>query len=201
MMSKTHIAVGVAASLAACRPGDLSGLLAAVIGGAVGGVICDIECHSFSPQRDTIQGRVLACGIAALGLALDGFMEGGIWRSVLAQGVPTLFLGAAVLSVACVAGHFSQHRTFTHSFLFLLLVFVGFSRLSPLLGGPALLGALSHVALDLLNKTPVALLYPMSKKGVCLRLCAADKTANAAFLWAGLAADGALLIERMIAIT
>ena len=200
MMSKTHLAVGVAAALAACWPNDLSGVLAAVLGGAAGGALCDVECHSFSPNKDTVQGRVLACGVAAAALAADYFTQRGLWNSILSQPVHSLFLGAAILSLSCLIGHFSPHRTFTHSAFFLLLIYAGFARLSPLLSGPALMGGLSHVALDLLNHKPVCFLYPILKKGVCLHLCAADKAANRFFLWAGALASAALIAQRLIAV-
>ena len=39
--------------------------------------------------------------------------------------------------------------------------------------------------------------YPLVKKGFCLRLCRADKAANAAFLWLGLAASAALIAWKI----
>ena len=62
---------------------------------------------------------------------------------------------------------------------------------------PVLAGGLSHLLLDTLNKKPVPWLYPLVKKGFCLRLCRADKAANAAFLWLGLAASAALIAWKI----
>ena len=50
---------------------------------------------------------------------------------------------------------------------------------------------------DTLNKKPVPWLYPLVKKGFCLRLCRADKAANAAFFWLGLLASAALIAWKV----
>lgn len=59
MMSKTHITVGIASSLAAgfyiATAGDI---FAAIIGGTAGGILCDIECRSNPRMRDALFGRL-----------------------------------------------------------------------------------------------------------------------------------------------
>ena len=201
MMSKTHIAAGVAAALAACRPGFVGGVIGAVIGGAAGGILCDIECHSAPSRRDSLVGRVLVCSLSALLLALDWHIQGGLLAAIFSQSIQSLFWGVSILAVTCVFGHFTAHRTFTHSLFFVSLISLGFCLITPLIGLPAFFGGLSHLTLDTLNKKPVPWLYPLLKRGLCFRLCSADKTANTALLWTGCLLSGALLFERIAAIS
>ena len=193
MMSKTHLAVGIAAALAACPARTAGDVFAAVIGGALGGVLCDVECKSLPDAKDAFAGRMGAGCLTVALLAADAIMRAGLWTSIRSQPLPSLILGALILILATSLGHRTSHRTLTHSLLYVGLLGLGFSLLSPLLTVPALAGGLSHLVLDTLNKKPVPWLYPLVKKGVCLRLCRADKTANALFLWLGLASSVALL--------
>ena len=67
MMSKTHITVDIAASLAICAPMTADTVLAALAGGAAGGIICDIDCshrRSWKSECDFCKravGRKLDC--------------------------------------------------------------------------------------------------------------------------------------------
>ena len=195
-MSKTHLAVGAAAALAAC-PGRTAGeVLAAVIGGALGGVLCDVECKDLPNAKDALDGRIGAGGLTVALLAADAVMGAGLWTSIRSQPLTSVIVGGLILILAASLGHLSAHRTYTHSLLYTGLISLGFSLISPLLAVPALAGGLSHLVLDTLNKKPVPWLYPLIKKGVCLKLCRADRKANALFLLLGLAVSAALLVWK-----
>ena len=200
MMSKTHITVGVATSLAVCMPTTTGCILSAVIGGAVGGILCDIECKSTPVMRDAVYGRLIAAGVSGIVLAADWFLKTGIWASIFSQDKFSLILGAAVLLITCIIGRLSEHRTFTHSLLFVLLIDFGFFCISPLLMVPVLAGGLSHLIIDTFNKKPVPWLYPIRKKGFCFNVCYASKIGNSILMWAGFGACLALLIWRIMII-
>ena len=201
MMSKTHITVGVAASLAVCMPTSTGGIFTAIMGGAIGGILCDIECRSTPKMRDALQGRFIAAGITGLLLLADWFFNTGIWESILSQDHFSLSLGAIVLIVTCLIGRFSEHRTFTHSLLYVLLITFGFFCITPELLFPVLAGGISHLIIDTFNKKPVPWLYPLLKKGICFKLCYASKVGNEILMWVGLAASIALLGWRIMIIT
>jgi inner membrane protein len=59
MLGKTHVAVGVAASLAILQPDTATGIISAVAGGAIGGWICDIDCKEMEYDDDTVPGFIL----------------------------------------------------------------------------------------------------------------------------------------------
>lgn len=197
MMSKTHLAVGVAASVAVTMPESIGGLFTAVIGGCVGGILCDIECKSTPEMRDALHGRLIAAGIVAILLILDKIINSGIWNRILSQDSFSLVLGAIVLIITCIVGRTSEHRTFTHSLLFVLLITSGSYCIDPELAAPVFAGGVSHLAIDTLNKKPVPWLFPFRKKGVCFKLCYASKTGNTICMWMGTAASLALIGWRV----
>jgi inner membrane protein len=153
MMSKTHIAVGVAASLA-----------------------------------------VLAVGL----LAADWLTKGELSSFFLAHLGPQQIAGVLAFLALSVIGAHTTHRSFTHSLLGLVL-FAGALWLVCALVVPAfVVGFVSHIALDVLNKTPVRILFP-ARRGFCLGLCRADGAANEVLLVAGILASGAMLGMRLLA--
>lgn len=200
MMSKTHITVGIAASLAVCRPATLEGIFASIIGGTAGGILCDIECRSTPQMRDALYGRFIALGICLSLMLSDMITNAGIWAGIKAQSTAIIVIGLVLLTTVCLAGRFSAHRTFTHSLLYCLLITLGFSLISHKFLMPVAVGCLSHLLIDTLNKKPVPWFYPIKKEGFCLKLCYAGKTANAVLMWTGLAASVGLLIWRITCI-
>ena len=200
MMSKTHITVGIAAALAACCPSDYAGILVSVAGGAIGGILCDIECKSTPQMRDALTGRIIAAGITGAMLLVDVFLKTGIWNRILSREINYLITGALVLLVTCFVGRRSEHRTFTHSLLYVVLITFGFFCILPELVLPVLAGGLSHLAIDTLNKKPVPWLYPIRKTGICFKLCYASKTGNTILMWFGFIASIVLFGWRIAAI-
>lgn len=189
MMGKTHITVGIATSLVACQPATLKDLFAAVIGGAVGGVICDIECRSRPEMRDALYARFITLGIVAAILLVDWITKTGLCVSIMEQPSSTVIMGVVVSIIVCIAGRFSEHRTFTHSLLFVLLIDFGLFCICPEISFPVLVGGISHLFIDTFNKKPVPWLFPFFRPGVCFKLCYASKVANAVIMWVGLVAD------------
>ncbi len=201
MMSKTHISIGEAASLAICAPTTVGGIFSAVMGGTIGGILCDIECRSTPKMRDALYGRVIVAAITVGILLADWFLKTGIWNAILSRERLYLIFGAAVLLGTCTIGRLSDHRTFTHSLLFVLLIDFGCFCIIPDLLFPVLAGGLSHLFIDTLNKMPVPWLYPIRNNGICFKLCYADKIGNAVLMWLGVAASTALLVWRILIIS
>lgn len=191
MMSKTHLAVGVATSLAVIHPQTIQGCMVAVMGGAVGGVLADNDILDNDYQADALIGQVLAFGITAITLVLDYYFQIGICSSIYSQ--PLLpIIGGIGFIILYIIGFFSEHRTFTHSFLALILyTFVAWLIYKPIALAISV-AYLSHIMLDILNKRKVPILYPL-EFGICLKLCYANKTANKVFMYVGLGASVVLL--------
>ncbi|MDO4357171.1 MAG: metal-dependent hydrolase [Clostridia bacterium] len=189
MMSKTHIAVGVATAVAVTQPQSAGALLAAILGGSVGGVICDVDTRA---NRDALLGKVLVMAIAVIILLSDSALHAGIGSALLRALQSARCIGLAGFAVVALLCALSPHRGFSHSLLALILFDCALRYAGvPIRAGFAC-GFLSHVIIDLLNKKRVRVFYPFGR-GLCLNLCYADGAVNAVLgICAGIAS--ALLI-------
>jgi len=78
MLSMTHIAVGLASTIAVLSPQTPTELCPVVIGGAVGSIICDIDCK-YGKSKDAELGRAVAGVISAVALYIDIQNQGKIF--------------------------------------------------------------------------------------------------------------------------
>lgn len=196
MMSKTHLAVGMATSLAVIQPTSFQECAIAVIGGAVGGVLADNDILDNDYHADALIGQLLAIGLVAITFLFDYFFDFGICIAISRRPLFPI-LGGVAFAVLYLIGFFSEHRTFTHSFLALALYsFSAWLVFRPLFFSLSA-AYLSHILLDILNKKKVPILYPLDF-GICLRLCYANKTANKVFMYSGFAVSIFLLTIGVI---
>lgn len=196
MMGRTHLAIGLATSLAVIRPGSLQECAVAVVGGAVGGVLADNDILDNDYHADALIGQLLAIGLVAITILFDYFFNLGICNTVCRQ--PLLpILGGVSFAVLYLIGFFSEHRTFTHSFLALALYSISAWLVYRPLVYSVSAAYLSHILLDVLNKKTVPILYPLDF-GICLKLCYANRTANKVFMYGGFAVSGVLLTIGLI---
>ena len=147
--------------------------LAALIGGALGAGACDMDLGRNDHRRDATLARRTAAAVALVCLALDAWLDAGLIRWT--RGVPAhpLAAGLAVGAVLCLWGRCQPHRGATHSLLMTLLLGMCMKCICAPLSIPLMIGMGSHLALDMLNRRPVQLLYPL-RGGVSLGLCRAD---------------------------
>ncbi len=186
MMSKTHITMGIGTTLLLLHPDTATGISAALIGGTFGAIIPDIDCKSTKISRDALHGRIIAAAVIATSVFFGQFQRVSLLKNILQTHVNhTIFMGFLLMSILCVAGRISGHRSFSHSFLFFVLMGGAIYQIYPAFLPGFCIGCLSHLLLDCLNKKPVRLLYP-AKTGFCMKLCYADGMANKVLLWVGL---------------
>lgn len=199
MMGKTHLAVGTAAAFAVTMPDTYSGCLLAIIGGAVGGVLADIDILDNDNQGEGVGVHFMAVMITVLALSIDYVLKLGICDYFINCDKDMLIRAFAVWIGLCVFGIFSGHRKFTHSMIAMAAFTVTAKAIYQPVALPFLAGYASHIALDLLNRRKIRLLYPLGW-GVCLNLCYAGKFANKMFLLVGSAGTVILLLTRAAAI-
>ncbi len=87
----------------------------------------------------------------------------------------------------------ASHRTFTHSLLAMFLYTFAVWVVCLQMHRAFLFAYGSHLALDLLNKKPIPLFYPVHWSA-CLKLCYADGLANRALLYLGTGLSAAMLL-------
>lgn len=197
MMGKTHLAVGVTAALAAARPGTATECLAAVLGGAVGGVLCDIDTLRSEGSNDSIGVQLCALAIAACVLGLDWWQRAGLCAGVMALERERLICGAVGFTLLWLAGLFSSHRGFTHSLTAGLLFAKAVDLLCPAAALPFAAAYASHLAIDLLNKKGMRLLFPL-KGRVCLGWCYSDRAVNTLLFQFGILGTAFLLVNSTV---
>ena len=185
MDGRTHMALGIATSLAVVQPTSVPACLSTIIGGAIGGLISDIDNppvrrkYDYSGDEHAWQLGVFTFIFINAILVIDYFMGDGVCSYFIENfGVKTI-VSAAFFICTCIFGIIigckgsdknshskNGHRTFTHSLLGGLLlcgsmwflcrpVFFGFT-----------VGFLSHIGIDILNDkdTGVTYFWPIHKR-------------------------------------
>ncbi len=196
MLSKTHLACGIAASLAILQPQTPKGMAAAVIGGALGGSVPDIDTIKSRTSLDSVITQGAALLIAAGAVFLDWYFHFGI-LSYLGSHPESAATGAVLYLILVIIGFYAPHRGFTHSILAMLLFTAAVRILYPGAADTFAVGYLSHLALDLLNRKPLELLFPV-RRGLCLKLCYSNRMANRIFFAAGCILSAVLLFGGVL---
>lgn len=183
MMGKTHIAVGVASAMLITQPKTKMEFVAAVVGGAIGGVMSDIDVkidcsNKFAKKAslDALYGEIAALVIAIGALLADCFGSCLIIHRIT-NNLPLSVIGIVALVILIILGKRSTHRDWTHSLIAMILFSVGTCLIDVPTGLAFSVGFASHLIIDLLNKSPERLLFP-AKKGVCFKVCYADRLGN-----------------------
>ena len=185
MMGKTHLAIGIASALLISQPQSSSQIAMAIIGGALGGVAADIDVKlDFKNQYaaryawDAIGSEIAALLISAGLLSADFVLQGGICSYILQHRSSTI-AGILISVFLVVIGEWNKkHRGKTHSLLALVLSSAGIALVHPYIAISYAIGFASHIICDLFNKSEVRVFYPFDKKGLCFKLCYAEKMMN-----------------------
>lgn len=190
MMGKTHIAVGIAAAYMIMQPKSTTEFVVATVGGSIGGIMTDVDVkidrsNKFAQKAsmDALYGEILAIAISICALIGNYFTGGQVIQNIISHW-HTALIGAVIFIVLTVIGEISKHRDRTHSILALALFTVAVALISIPIGIAFLIGYGTHLLIDLLNKSPIRMLYPL-KKGICFKVCYADRLGNELLLVGG----------------
>lgn len=164
MMGKTHVAIGILSSLAIFQPTTISQCALAIAGGALGGVAADIDTVDNDYKHDALIGQLLSFGIAGIMIFLMFITTNkSEFYASLSKDKISICIGIIAYLILMIKGYLSNHRTFTHSFLAMLLFTIAIGIVNLNIIPFYLIGYFSHLCLDLLNKKDVPLLYPIKK--------------------------------------
>lgn len=178
MQGKTHVVVGIAASVLLLRPTVIASFVATAAAGAVGGLLPDIDLLKSNGSKEISRcaGGVF---LAVVALAvIDCAAPYGLMGLLAPVEGPLCLPGAVGLLVLIAIGVSRPHREFTHSLAFCALVTAGIFIICPVLAKPLTLGVLSHLALDILNRRGLTLLWPV-KRRYCLGACVSGGAVDA----------------------
>ena len=195
MLGKAHITIGMASALTVMMPESMPAALPVITGAAAGCLICDIDCDSPREKSDTSRYRLLAVIIVVIALLADrayglgliragsgASLQGGelplsMWQTAAQNGAVMVCAGIAVFALTLTFANISSHRGFSHSLLAMALEAGSLYLVFPQTVPAFVIAFASHLLLDLTNKKPVRILYPV-KKGFCLGLYYADRLAD-----------------------
>ena len=185
MLGKTHMAVGIAATLAITQPSGISELVLAVGAGSLGALISDIDVGTSNSHRDADKITALSVVVVLAVFALDYFCNTQIIERIIgSSGYLRIIAGLLLFIGICAFGKEQPHRSFMHSFLALILLSFALGLIWEKAVIYFAVGFLSHLATDIFNKKKVRLLYPL-KGGVSLGLFHAYGLANDIFFAVG----------------
>ncbi|ONI38114.1 hypothetical protein AN639_11495 [Candidatus Epulonipiscium fishelsonii] len=168
MMGLTHLFVGTASALALTS--STYGVIPALIGGAMGGTISDIDT-----KNNTFL-KYFKFKTLLIGLAVDFVLQGRILSYIVSANKVMLLVGIVLFFILLQIGKVQKHRGPTHSILALIIISLSIALFCLPIIPAFIVGFISHLILDLLNKKSVSIFFPC--KGICLKLCYADKLAN-----------------------
>ncbi len=173
MMGTTHVFAGTMAAIVLTQPHSTKACIAALAGGALGAVVCDVDLGRKSSVPETARAGRMAAGIALACLMADAWLDAGLIRSIRTASGESQAAGVFCAALLLLWGRRQPHRGGTHSALMMVLMGLCVTLICPPLATPLMIGMGSHIALDMLNRRPVRLLYPL-QGGICLGLFRAD---------------------------
>lgn len=199
MLGKTHMMVGIAATVAITKPATVSEMILAAGGGALGALISDIDVGTSGSHKEA--DKIVALSTLVVGgvIACDYFFHTHMIARILRNsGYARTIAGILLFIGICAFGKEQPHRSFMHSFLALLMLDVALGIMWERAVPYFTIGFLSHLATDIFNKKQVRLLYPM-KRGIALGWFHAHGIANRLFFLAGCAVTAVELAKFWLA--
>lgn len=193
MMAKAHVAVGMAAVFTITRPDTIPEMLPVITGASLGCLICDLDCENVSEKTESSHWRIVMAAVAVAALIEDKLLDAGMWKSVAESGSSLWFFAAVGFVLICAFAGISSHRGFSHSLTALAPETLCMWLVFPTAAVPFAAAFASHLIMDLTNKKPLRLLYPI-KKGFCLGWFYADRLANRICEAAGIIWMAALIL-------
>ena len=170
MTGGTHVAVGIASSLAILRPRTVPECLCAITGGMIGGMISDIDSpgkrKSMDYRNDPYGWQVYAFVVIGLViiLGIDYVAGYGAVDYVIKNFGPPILAGGIAFLGLCFYGAQTDHRSFTHSILAGALFTVSIWCFCKPLATPFAIGFASHLIIDFFNRKKVQYFWPLSTK-------------------------------------
>lgn len=164
MEGSTHRSAGIAISLITLQPSTVPQCIATIVGGTIGGTISDIDVKSsVKAGKYKWQDIVSDIVLVIIMLIIDYFYGDGICEAFISSLNKMTSIPILIFLIACIYGYNSSHRSFMHSIFCCVLLSVCMFYICKPLVAPFAIGFASHIILDLTNKKPVQILWPIKK--------------------------------------
>lgn len=197
MLGKTHMAVGVAASLLIFQPSTLPELILGAGTAAVGSVISDIDCGTSNSSKKADQIVFILETLIVAIAAVEAHWHLGLYQKLMSNSsVSRIMLACAAFIAVCAYGKKTPHRSFMHSFLAGGLLASSVAVFLPMLVPYFVIAYVSHLALDLLNHKGEQLFYP-NRKRFSFGICSASGRVNRLFLFCGTILSAGMVLKLL----
>lgn len=197
MQGKTHFTVGMATALLATQPATISGILASIAAGGIGGKLPDVDLKTSDINCEEVYNSIIDLLFISTIILIDYFVGNGICQYIIDNWGPRIWAGLIGFIVLLIVSIISPHRSFTHSFIGIVLYGVAMYLFCKPIVLPFLVGYVSHIFLDLFNKKGMTLFFPF-KHRFCLNMRDSKDKASEILYWIGLALTvitGAILLS------
>lgn len=200
MTGKTHLVVGTASALLVTQPSTIKEFFLCIGVAQIGSIISDIDVSTSESRKN--MNRIIKLVVVIVGILL--FLEYQ-WKIEIIgfinedRNLVRILLGLMAFLGVCIFGKEQPHRSFMHSFLAVILLSGILWIIYPIIVPYFAIAMLSHIAIDLLNKKKVKILYPF-KQGISFDLCYANGFVNHMLFGAGsiiIVADIIYIIAQM----
>lgn len=186
MTSKTHCAVGTAATLLILPPDNWKEFLICMGTASIGSCICDIDVSSSNSHKGLSRLLAAAAIASAIIFLLNFVFNIGIIDAIKNNSTVLQFLiGFALFLAICIFGERQPHRSFMHSVIAVAAISFSVYIMIPSAVGYVIVSMSSHIILDLLNRRDVQLFYPSRFGQFSLGLFPASGKADKVFFVIG----------------
>lgn len=198
MLGKTHLAVGVAASMAVLHPTTLSELLVGIGAASVGAIISDIDVGTTESHRDADIITMMTIAAIVLVIGFDKLFDIGVYQMLSQRtNFVRIIIGVITFVGVCAFGKEQPHRSFMHSIMALAILSALTGVIFPMAMPYFAVAFLSHLLTDLFNFKRVHLLYPMPG-GICFKMFHATGIANNVLFIGGCLIFGVELLVNLL---
>ena len=185
MLAGTHLTIGLASALAICDPRNIDQAAPVIIGAAVGSIICDMDSKDTSRIRDALYGRVIGAAVVGITVIWNAVQKGVFWETLMKIPLDRGLIGIVLFALSAVFAKKSGHRGYSHSLAALIIYAFALYMIDARFVLPFEIGFVSHILLDLTNKTPIRIFFPV-KRGFCFNWFYANRAANAVCMGLGI---------------
>jgi inner membrane protein len=179
MTKDTHIASGLALTLALTQPQNFKSLAICLTTATIGSVISDIDVTTSESRRDLNKILLISVVAVVVCILLEFIFKLGIFSMLQSQtNLLRILCGLGLFLIVCCFGITTPHRSFMHSALCVIalsgIIWLAF----PTAVLPFSIAMLSHIVLDFFNTKKIQFFYPLKKPRIAFKLCHADGKAN-----------------------
>lgn len=164
--AKTHVATGAALTLMLMQPDNIKYLTLSLAGGVIGSIIPDIDSKNSETNQVFDKVTIITLLTIVVCIGLEYFFNIGIYKLIAKRtNIEEIITTLILFFIMCIIGSRTNHRSFTHSILGLIIYsLILYISLPKVFIISFMIGYISHILLDLLNHKGLKLFFPLKKR-------------------------------------